>query len=362
MSHRCRIRHLAPLALLWVFALPLSARADEAPPDDVSPAPAPARVQPPEPPPRRVMPTPPQPRQAPRPAAPRPRMAEREYVPYGLVIAPELLGYRFSESKTEFADDAGTGDVLEVDPQYTPGGRLGVGYRWRNGWDVMARGTVVQSRTNDGLNASSAAGLATGFGAGFDNGAVGLDVDYSTLDLEAGYTLGDFDRHHVRVFFGARGARIDQTLSGVFDPDATLAGDRNFVSEELDSKGYGARAGLEAHLMFNRAWGFFLEGDVSHLWGTVESTSSRSTNDGATLAAAAASKDDTTFTVLGASTGFEWQHEAFNHGLVGIRVGWELGDWRDVPTPTDFASSSIKPASSEHFRADGPFVRAEFTF
>jgi hypothetical protein len=357
---------LRRLALLWLTLGALLASpvvADDVPDEDEAPAPP----QPPPPPPPR-QPAPPPERPAPRPeparpAPPPPRPAPvSDYEPTGFYFAPELVALQFDNSDTEFGTDATSGDTASVDTDHDLGWRLGLGYRWANKWDLMFRGTNVNSDESRTIAQAGVAGIGTTFGAGFDTASANVDIDYTTLDAEVGYTWGAWERSHLRLFFGPRMIWIDQELTSLFDPDTGIAGDRTATNEEMDVEALGLAVGVEGTIAFNPHWSIILEAYGGIYNADFENDYIRTTGDGAVIAATSSMDDDDTIHELGGSLSFQWQRRAFEDGMFGIRFGWELSHLDDVPSLSDFAATSGPNFVDDEFDSDGPFVRFEWIF
>jgi hypothetical protein len=302
------------------------------------------------------------PRPEPARPTPPPPMPMSDYEPRGFYFAPELLAYDFESSDVEFGTDATSGDTFSVDGGHELGWRLGLGYRWGNRWDLVIRGTNVNSSDSRFETAAGPAGIATTFGAGFDNAAADVDIDYTTLDAEVGYTWGAWERSHLRLFFGPRMAWIDQELTTLYDPDTGVAGDRWATNEEQDMDALGLHVGLEGTIAFNPHWALLLTGGVGAYNGDFENDMIVTSTDGAVVVGTSSMDDDDTVTQFDAALAFRWQRQAFEDGMFAIRFGWELTHWNDVPSLTDVGAASGPDFNRDDFEANGPFVRFEWIF
>jgi hypothetical protein len=290
------------------------------------------------------------------------RPVESDYEPTGFYFAPELLALQFDNADTEYGTDMTSGNTSSVDNGYELGGRLGLGYRWRNRWDFVVRGTLVNSSNSDSQAAAGGAGIDTTFGAGFDTAMAKLDVDYTTIDAEVGHTWGAWERSHLRLFFGPRAAWINQELRAQYDPSTGVAGDLVDTDEEQDMNAIGLRVGVEGDIAFGPHWAFILQGAIAALDANFDNDYMQTSSSGTVVDADTHTGDDDTVTEFDAQAAFRWQKRAFEDGSFGIRFGWQFEHWNDVPSLTDVGAASPPHVVDNDFENDGPFVRLEWIF
>jgi hypothetical protein len=353
---------LLPAALaVLVLAAAAPVRADDVGGQDEevlppTPAPRPAAPAP------RPQPLPPRPAERPAPPPPRAEIRQRSFEPAGLYLAPELVALRFEESSTELATDAATQTTLSVDVEHELGGRLGVGYLWRSGWDVIGRGTYEETSHSAAFVAGGGSSLGTATSGGFDSAQGIVDVTYTVVDLEIGYRAGPADDHRLRAFVGPRFAHVQQTFLSSADPDLLVGADLVATGQDIDVDAFGLRAGLEGHLAFGPRWSFFINGAVSSLWSTIDDARIHTTGSGAVVVSSTETSEDEQITVVEGAMGFAWQRpSAGDDDLFGVRFGYELSQWNDLPTPRESAADSV-PNRGDDFRADGAFARLEWVF
>ena len=315
------------------------------PPPPPPPAPRPAPPPQWEPPPQREMP----PRYEPAPQAVVEPVSEE--VLSGFWLAPEVLYWKFTDSDVSFA--SGGGEVFRVDDDYELGGRLGLGYRWASGLDFIVRGTSVE---ND-QDASVRGALVTRHGTATRADAF-VDVDYLTLDGEVGYTWGAPDRSRFRLFGGPRFASIEQTFAeSSFEPLP-----KGNTVQEIDFEGFGLRVGGEGHLGLGESgWSIFLNGAVAGVDGDFDTFFD---GDGDGVADPGDSLRSFTDTVFEweAQAGFAWNHQYGPGSLFGVRFGYEVVEWTDIPTFRDAAVVGDFDTSDEDFSAEGAFFGVQWIF
>ena len=319
------------------------------------PPPPPA---PPRPPPPQARPAPPPPQRIP---APEPVVVPEDEPLSGFWLQPEAVYWKFPDSDVAYARSSG-GEVFSVDDDYELGGRLGLGYRWANHFDVIVRATSVEN-DQDGF-ASGA--LTTRHGAAVAADAF-VDVDYLTIDGEIGYTWGEPDRSRFRLAGGPRYVSIEQGfLIQSFDAGSSLPKGSTF--QEIEFDGVGLKVGGEGHVGFGESgWSFFLGGAVTGVDGNFD-TFFDGDGDGIVDATDAARSFDDTVFAWEAAAGFAWHHLFGEGSLFGLRFGYEVVEWTDVPTFFDDHDAATRPTaadfdgSGEDFSGEGAFFGVEWIF
>lgn len=214
------------------------------------------------------------------------------------------------------------------------GVRVAVGRRTVTGWDVGFRYTYFSSDDNlhfapgDGqvlaLLSSPSSGLTNA-----DSVAATAGVELNVYDLEAGHWLRVSDSVSGRVSVGLRYAQVDQELRALYDGGSFGSG---LVDAPARFEGFGGR--LAGAVYWDLAWGFSVFGDlgVSLLAGELQSN--RYEENFGTAVVDVKNEVEQIIPVVDMSLGVAW-----NRGPWTLSGGYELSNWFNVSTTTDFVDN-----------------------
>jgi len=224
--------------------------------------------------------------------------------------------------------------VLALDFDRDSGLRVALGRRTVTGWDLGFRYTYFS--TDDHLALAPGGGqvlaLLSSPASGLTNAdsvAATAGVELNVYDLEAGHWLRVSDSVSGRISLGLRYAQIDQDLQARYDGGFFSNG---LVDAPTGFEGFGGR--LAGAVYWDLAWGFSIFGDlgVSLLAGELQSDR-REENFGTTVVDVK-NEVEQIIPVVDMSLGVAW-----NRGPWTISGGYELSNWFNVSTTTDFADN-----------------------
>jgi hypothetical protein len=325
---------------------------EAAPPPPPPPLP---RYQPPPPPMREVAPPPPPaPIRRVEPPPP-PRAFRDDSWDSGFSLEPEVLYLRFRED-FDYAETGALGgpyDSEEVDHDFDLGWRLGLGYRWQSRWDMMIRGTHLDSDDSDSATDIKGDLLTSqSFGNGTaDEAFASLDTSLDYIDGEAGYTWGRPEDHQLRLLFGLRGAQFSQDAFVYYDGEDASDNEID-ISNDVDA--WGPRVGVEGRVYMGRGWSFLASGAVSALMADFDMRRFETDDSGATVVTDVSASDDDTIWAAEGRLGLGWLRE-INDWAFGIEFGYEAQFWSDIVTVVD-------GTRNDDLTIDGAFLRLRFLF
>jgi hypothetical protein len=172
------------------------------------------------------------------------------------------------------------GVIHNVDGGFDSGFRVGAGYGWGAGGDVMFRYTNFHASASETVNG---AGGNLVFPTLTDPAVVNQvasargqsSVNVNLFDLEAGARWQPSDAVWLRFFAGPRLANLDQTLLAVYSGGEV----RNDVARRSTTfTGAGLRAGAEANYFLSGGLGVYARGSGSLLVGRFRSDLSETAN------------------------------------------------------------------------------------
>lgn len=269
-------------------------------------------------------------------------------------------GLEFAVQDASYIDNGSViqnGKMLEPDPGWNAGFRLGLGYVFhRDGWDLDLWWTNYENGQGDDdcddcceNSLSPSMAIWTGLRTDGNNiVAANFDtkwrVNLNVLDLELGRGFMTSKWLELRPFVGVRGAWTNERykinyydLSHVASttPGQSIAVADDFVSMKNKWWGVGPRAGLNSRWGFG--WGFSLYGNaaISLLYGKFNVTHTETATGTLTSALGDVTpfadenilnyKDgwETGRAVTDLALGVMWEHDFRNNWGIGFNVGWE---------------------------------------
>jgi hypothetical protein len=162
-------------------------------------------------------------------------------------------------------DEEGSGDIFEVDWEFKPGFRLGLGSFICDCWDLSLTYTWYRGNATDFFPGGT--GIATFSSSG--NGAIGFanaewTLHYHTLDLILRRQFLLAKSVVLTPSLGIRGAYTKQSYNiEYFFPDT---GDLNGINNRQRVGAVGPKIGLSSSWLMTSNWSLFGEGAISLLW------------------------------------------------------------------------------------------------
>lgn len=260
----------------------------------------------------------------------------------GWIFKADFLHLKPRRSGLGFAvlDPVGTGvpmtgqPIQALDFGRDSGLRTRLGRRTASSWDVAFEYTYFQADDRRGFNPgggqvlASLSSPATGL-TNADSAIAKADLQMDVFDLEVGRWLHVFDAISFRPLIGLRYALLNQDLQADYDGGAFVNGR---VEAPVNFRGLGARVGGATDC--NLGCGFQLIGKsaVTLIAGEFDALR-REQNAGATTVDVA-NQFERIVPVLEVAVGIQWQKKGWT-----LAAGYELSNWFNTISPTDFADS-----------------------
>jgi hypothetical protein len=220
----------------------------------------------------------------------------------------------------------------------TSGFRAGGGYRFGDGWDVGAFFTYFHSPSQRTLDAPdggfvlatlSQAGTSVVGSADADSG-----LGYGVLDIEVGKSFRTCDSLGVRLFGGARIARIDQSLKCIYT-GGLLGDSSDYINAPSKFTGAGFTAGGEATWNFYGNWGLYGRARLSLLSGESRNQYTETVDAAAPLIDLHARYDLIVPVVeMGTGVSYRGRH-------VFASAGYDLVNWVNLINGLNFSGSQV---------------------
>jgi hypothetical protein len=221
------------------------------------------------------------------------------------------------------ANGAFDGRVESLQYELANGFRVGGGYRlpW-DGWDVTASFAYFHSKFQrtvdapDGSMIFPALGLVGAAATSADGDAA---LSYAVTDVDVGRTFSPSDSVAVRVFGGARFARINQSLKTIYS-GGDLGNDEDYVNSPVRYLGGGLSVGSEANWQFFRGFGVYGKARFSLLAGEFDSTLTETVGGAAYVDIRDCFPAVTPVAELGVGVSYQGRH-------LFASAGYDLADW-----------------------------------
>jgi len=240
------------------------------------------------------------------------------------------------------------------------GGKVMLGYRFGNNWDV---GVGISGGWLKGKD--SANGVEQGGVSGF-NEKLKVELDYQTVDFEAGYNFAMGPGTTLRLFGGLRFANFNQKATGEGASTNTLAYDYTFDAKRK-TKYWGIGPRIGANGQVGLGGGFHMFGGVSGalLFGKFNDKHNFETNNLAGTFPRFYSYNDKKKSKMvpnvAGEIGLGYQFGAGTGSTVSIQAGYG-GEAFFGAGSKGYVQAYIKDSDSTDYVMHGPFVRLTATF
>jgi hypothetical protein len=243
-----------------------------------------------------------------------------------------------------------------------PAFRIGIGYRLPDcGWDFCASLTYLHARDQRTLTAQEGGSL---LGTLTPNpaaqSATGADGDaglvYSMVDFDVGKSFRLDDAFGLRLFAGARLARVDESLKCIYSGGA-LGDSSDFVNAPVNFEGAGLSAGAAVDWNIWRGWGLYARGRLALVSGQFKSQ--RTETLGTTVVSNVSDSFTTTVPVEELSVGVRYQGDHFF-----FSAGFEQTDWFNMvdSLTNPSVATGQPPRHRGDLTLDALAVKAAFVF
>ncbi len=170
-----------------------------------------------------------------------------------------------------------SGHLKEIDFDWTPGFRLGIGYNFAyDQWDLFLNWTRFNNHSTDDAKPRAGGSLSalwiptTLDGGDTQKASAHWHIRYDIVDLELGRSFYLSKGLSARPFVGLRGAFIGQHARFRYD-DVHFTNSPTFFDMTCHTKNefnaWGLRGGTDLNFRFNQHWSLYGAGSVSLLYG-----------------------------------------------------------------------------------------------
>jgi len=191
------------------------------------------------------------------------------------------------------------------------------------------------------------------------------DVDYSVLEIGAGYNLRENSPFGLRLSGGVRQASVEENFHVFYSDNLAGNADADIVDQGTDMDAFGLFIGIEPEYKFNSLIRLFGRLQYTALMGDVDQTFlyRTSTNGGQTgsVQADLDSSENRAVETIEASFGVEFTIT----DVVSVSGGYEFQTWQNYPGFLKHTSESGEVTFDLHttdLGFDGPFVRVSLSF
>ncbi len=240
------------------------------------------------------------------------------------------------------------------------GGKVMLGYRFGNNWDI---GVGISGGWLKGKD--SANGVEGGGASGF-NEKLKVELDYQTVDFEAGYNFAMGPGTTLRLFGGLRFANFNQKATGEGASTNTLVYDYTFDAKRK-TKYWGIGPRIGANGQVGLGGGFHMFGGVSGalLIGKFNDKHNFVTNNLAGTAPSFYSYNDKKKTKvvpnLAGEIGLGYQFNAGSGSALSLQAGYS-GEAFFGASSKGIVQSYFENSKSTDYIFHGPFLRLTATF
>lgn len=269
------------------------------------------------------------------------------------------------------ADNNPEGSLLDVEPDYHWGGRIGVSRDFGSGTDFGARFSWLN--TNDSKTTGQPAGGALWAtwlhpnGPMDDNDPTRAEASYDfeqyVFDLGAGQSL-DIGKHFgLRIGAGLRYARMDQEIDILYIDD--IGNDRVDISNENEFTGWGVRAGLDLDWRLGRGFSIFSSVAGSVLVGDFDLSLSQIDNGATVRASIKDNVRNRVVPVIELRAGIGYEYQLKNGWAIGARAGYEWQNWFNTVTAQRFmddVDAQLMYTDTTDIGLDGFFLEGFINF
>lgn len=287
-----------------------------------------------------------------------PFMISLEYLLFN--VRNTMLDYAMTQGSSGTAD---IGDnVHQLDFGYESGVRARVGYNFDNNWQATFTFSYIQGDENettlqpsDGTLFTHRHNMPNGEETE-DEARASADFDLFVYDFEMGYHFRPACNVTMLFKMGFRIADMDQSFDINYDDD-------DFIRQNMDVTGYGAKIGMDLHWDACKNWSIFGRFSASLLAADFEHSWLESENEGFTDLDVEAHWDYWgTVPVLEAALGISYHWDCWN-----FEIGYEFQNWFNVYERVGFNGDVADDYAIHHRPAsdvgmDGLFIRADFKF
>jgi hypothetical protein len=288
---------------------------------------------------------------------------------WGLFLKADYLYAKPRRDTQDFAildpvnNNVPVGAIQSLDWEWRSGLRAGGGLRLPGeGWEAGIFYTYLHDAVSGSVTAPDGGILfATLTHPGTVEQVTSADAassfNYHVFDLEIGRHFKACPSLDLRLFGGARFARIDQRFNVLYD-----GGDANidFVSTRLNFNGGGARLGAEGDWAFLGNLSLFTRAAGSLVLGEFSSHVAETNNAGATTLVDVSQRFDKVVPVLELAVGVAWRYKELR-----VSAGYEFTNWFGLVDQPDFVDDLHQGKFSRRISdvsLDGLVARLEWEF